>query len=80
MMNSANIMHAQSLNPAMVEHNLTKAIDKRSHYIQNCCVVSLFVFSGNFVLAKVCLGLISVCCSELRGVHFLEVRNVLVLW
>ena len=43
-------------------------------------VVSLSVFGGNFVLAKVCLGLISVHCSELRGVRFSEVRNVLVLW
>ena len=43
------------------------------------CVVSLFVFGGNFVLAKVCRRLISVCCSELRGVSFSEVRNVIVL-
>ena len=43
-------------------------------------VVSLSVFRGNFVLAKVRLGLISVRCLELRGVRFLEVRNVLVLW
>ena len=35
------------------------------------------VFGGNFVLAKVSLGLISVRCSELRGVRFLEVQNVL---
>ena len=42
--------------------------------------VSLSVFGGNFVLAKVRLGLISVCCSELRGVRFSEVRNVLILW
>ena len=42
-------------------------------------VVSLFIFGGNFTLAKVHLGLISVRCSELRGVRFLEVRNVLVL-
>ena len=33
-------------------------------------VVSLSAFGGNFVLAKVRLGLISVRCSELRGVHF----------
>ena len=65
----------------MVEHNLTKAIDKRLHYAQNYSgVVSLSVFGGNFVLAKVRLGLISVRCSELRGVRFSEVRNVLVLW
>ena len=25
-------------------------------------------------------GLTSVCCSELRGVRFSEVRNVLALW
>ena len=43
-------------------------------------VVSLSIFGGSFVLAKVCRGLISVRCSELRGVRFLEVRNVLVLW
>ena len=43
-------------------------------------VVSLSVFGGNFVLAKVRLGLVSVRCSEMRGVHFSEVRNVLVLW
>ena len=42
-------------------------------------VVSLSVFGGSFTLAKVCLGLISVRCSELRGIHFLEVQNVLVL-
>ena len=41
---------------------------------------SLSVFGGNFVLAKVRWGLISVRCSELRGVRFSEVRNVLVLW
>ena len=63
----------------MVVHNLTKAVDKHLHYIQNYDVVSLFVFRGNFVLARVRLGLISVCCLELRGV-FLEVQNVLVLW
>ena len=39
-------------------------------------MVSLSAFGGNFVLAKVRLGLISVRCSELRGVHFSEVRNV----
>ena len=42
-------------------------------------VASLSVFGGNFVLAKVRRGLISVRCSELRGVRFSEVRNVLVL-
>ena len=45
------------------------------HYVG---VTSLSVFRGNFVLAKVRRGLISVHCSELRGVHFSEVRNVLV--
>ena len=43
-------------------------------------VVSLSVFGGNFVLAKVHRGAISVRCSELRGVRFSEVGNVLVLW
>ena len=43
-------------------------------------LVSLSAFRGNFVLAKVSLGLISVCCMELRGVCFSEARNVLVLW
>ena len=44
-------------------------------------VVSLSVFGGNFVLAKVRLGPIGIRCSELRGVRFSEVRNVLlVLW
>ena len=41
---------------------------------------SLSVFGGNFVLAKVRWGLVSVRCLELRGVRFLEVQNVLVLW
>ena len=54
-----------------------KVVDKRQHYVG---VASLFVFGGNFVLAKVHRGLISVFCSELRGVHFSEVQNVLVLW
>ena len=65
--------NAQSLNPMMVAHNLTKAVDKRLHYVQNYCVVSLSIFGGNFALAKVCLGLISVRCSELKGVRFSEV-------
>ena len=52
-----------------------KAVDKRPHV----GVTSLSVFGGNFVLAKACRGLISVRCSELRGVRFSEVRNVLVL-
>ena len=52
-------------------------IDKHQHYVD---VASLSVFGGNFVLAKVLQGLISVRCSELRVVRFSEVRNVLVLW
>ena len=54
-----------------------KAVDKCQHYVG---VASLSVFGGNFVLAKVRRGLISVRCSELRGVRFSEVRNALVLW
>ncbi len=50
---------------------------KHQHYVG---VASLSVFGGNFVLAKVRWGLISVRCSELRGVRFSEVRNVLILW
>ena len=46
------------VNPVM------KAVDKRQHYVG---VASLSVFGGNFVLAKVRRGLISVRCSELRG-------------
>ena len=56
---------------------VTKAVDKRPHSVG---VASLSVFGGNFVLAKVHQGLISVRCSELRDVRFSEVRNVLVLW
>ena len=47
---------------------------------QASALSSLSVFGGNFVLAKVRWGLISVRCSEFRGVRFSEVRNVLVLW
>ena len=54
-----------------------KAVDKCPHYVG---VASLSVFGGNFVLAMVRWGLISVCCLELRGFRFSEVRNVLVLW
>ena len=43
---------------------VTIAVDKRQHYVG---VASLSVFGGNFVLAKVRRGLISVRCSELRG-------------
>ena len=56
---------------------VTKAVDNRQHYVT---VASLSVFEGNFVLAKVRRGLISVHCLELRGVRLSEVRNVLVLW
>ena len=56
---------------------VTKAVDKRQHYVG---VASLSVFGGNFVLAKVHWGLISLRCLELRGVRFSEVQNVLVLW
>ena len=61
--------------------SLTKAVNKLSCYLQTIgrCIVSLSVYEDNFVLAKVSLGLISVRCSELRGVRFSEVRNVLVL-
>ena len=72
MSNSANIVLVfDSRNDGV-----TKAVDKRPHYVG---VTSLSVFGGNFVLAKVRRGLISVCCSELRGVRFSEVRNVLVV-
>ena len=54
---------------------VTKAVDKRTHFV---VVASLSVFRGNFVL--VYWGLISVHYSELRGVRFSEVVNVLVLW
>ena len=52
-------------------------VNKRLHYMG---VTSLSVFGGNFVLDKVRRGLISVRWLELRGAHFLEVRNVLVQW
>ena len=52
-------------------------LDKRPHYVG---VTLLSVFGSNFVLAKVRWGLISVRCSELRGVRISEVRNVLALW
>ena len=56
-----------------------KAINKRQHYVG---VASLSIFGGNFVLATVHRGLISVRCSKLRGVRFSEVPcgNVLVIW
>ena len=43
---------------------VTKAVNKRPHYAG---VTALSIFGGNFVLDKVHQGLISVCCSELRG-------------
>ena len=48
-------------------------VDKRLHYVS---VTLLSVFGGNFILATVRRGLISVRCSELRVVRFSEVRNV----
>ena len=39
-------------------------------------VVSLSIFGGDFVLAKVSLGLVIVRCTELRGVCFSEVKYV----
>ena len=62
-------------------HKYTKAVDKHSHYVQRVLVgvVLLSVFRGNFVLANLSPGLISVRCTELRGVRFLEVQNVLVI-
>ena len=50
-----------------------KAVDKCQHYVG---VSSLSIFGGNFVLAKVRRGLISVRCSELRGVRFSEVCSM----
>ena len=35
-------------------------------------VVSMSVFGGKFILAKVCLGLVTVHCTKLRDVHLLE--------
>ena len=52
---------APSLNPAMVARNLKKSGRQASTLCTN-----LSVFGGNFVLAKVRLGLISVRCTELR--------------
>ena len=54
----------------MVVHNLTKAVDKCLHNLLLMGVVSLSIFRGNFVMAKVRLGLISVHCSKLRGICF----------
>ena len=50
-----------------------KAVNKCSLCTKNLVgVVSLSVFSGNFVFAKVSLELINVHCMELRGVRFSE--------
>ena len=56
---------------------VTKAVDKRQYCVG---VALLSIFRGNFVLAKVRCGLISVRRSELRGVRFSVVQNVLVIW
>ena len=55
---------------------IKKVLEKRPHYVG---VASLSV-SEVIVLAKVRRGLIGVCCSELRGVSFSEIRNLLFLW
>ena len=71
MSNSANIVIL------VFESNdggVTKVVDKRPHFVS---VASLSVFG---VLAMVNRELISVHCSELRGICFSEVRNVLFLW
>ena len=44
-----------------------KAVNKHLYYVG---VSSLSVFRGDFVLAKVRRGLISVHCLELRGVWY----------
>ena len=51
-----------------------KPVDNHPYYVG---ASSLSVFRGDFVLAKVRRGLISVHCLELRGV-FSVVRNVMV--
>ena len=48
-------------------------VDKHPHYVG---VTLLSVFGGNFVLAKVRRGLISVRCSELRGVRFSDSKCI----
>ena len=71
------------MNPTMVVHNLTKAVNKCSCYVQNYigwCSFTVRFREGIFVLAIVCLGFISVRCSELKGVRFSNVQNVLALW
>ena len=56
---------------------ITKAVDKRLHYVG---VASVSIFRGNFVLAKVHRGLISVPLFGVERCPLLGVRNVLVLW
>ena len=53
---------------------VTKAVDKRPHYLR-CPFWEVILYWLRYVG-----GLISVRCSELRGVRFSEVRNVLILW
>ena len=64
---------ARSFNPVTVV--LRKRFDMCPHYVG---VAPLSIFWGNFVLAKVLWEVISVCCQELRGVGFLEVRNAML--
>ena len=54
-----------------------KAVNKCPDYVG---VTSLSIFRGNFILARVRWGLISVHCLELKGIRFSELRNVLFLW
>ena len=69
------MMSNSAMNPAVVAHNLTKVVNEHLPYVQLLVgVVSLSVFS-----TKESLGLVSVQCTELRGVGFFEVENVLVL-
>ena len=62
-------------------HTILRKWSRSIHimYKNLVAVVSLSVRRGNFVWAKVSLGLISVRYVELRGIRFLEVRNVLPL-
>ena len=69
MSNSANIIISFSVFESSND-GVTKAVDKRPHYVG---VASLSFFRGK---AKVHRGLISVRCSELRGVRLSEVHNV----
>ena len=76
MSNSANIMPSLESSDSGAQYYESVRI----MYKLLVGVVSLSLFGGNFVLAKVSVGLISVRCTELRGVRFSEVDNVLVLW